>query len=266
MNKRTTAATILLGTLLLAGCGAGGQDEGLRASAEEGASAPLVESVDETTTTTSPGDEPATTTASTSAAGAVATTTTMAAATSPDLAAIDAAKQAKESADRAEESAQRAEDAARAATSTTTTTVPAAPATTTTTAPKVYGWVEVARFSWDGPVGGEPLRQNAVLAGGKLRVTGLTSGPWGILERDRQQFVWFGEDPAPTQVCPPDAANRGTVIDLSPPVAPDCVWRGAWPSGPALIRLGWMDHTNGGWVAPTTNDIDVVVEEWRVVG
>ncbi|MCA1572370.1 MAG: hypothetical protein LC798_19120 [Chloroflexi bacterium] len=143
----------------------------------------------------------------------------------------------------------------------TTTTTTAAP-TTTTTAALRYGWVEVARFKWDAPLGtAAPFSEVVTLEGGKLQVVGMQNGPrmmpW-------QQMVWLGTDATPTQACPATADNTGNTIDYTPRTTPDCAWRGAWPAGQTTVQYGSY-RTDAGWVAPQMSSGDVRVEEWRQV-
>lgn len=259
MNKRTTAAALLLG-LVLAGCGAGG-DEGLRASTEPGATE-SVAPADSTTTTALAG--PAT---STALAGQGTTTTARATSTTAstttsgaDQSAVEAARQAKDSADRAEGSAQRAEEAATAATSTTTTAAPAPTTTTTTTAPKVYGWVEVARFDVAaGPAETPPLVKPVTLAGGRLRVLdpGSLFPPKPLMA---PATLWLG--PEPVSACPATADNTGTVVAAT---SNGCaLWAGPWPAVETTMTLGF--YWNGRWTgAPYQGGQakTVTVEEYR---
>lgn len=185
-----------------------------------------------------------------------------------------AAQRAEVAAGRSEKAAEKAEEIVKTTPSTSTptteaptggmtpTTVAPMP-TTTTTAPKVYGWVEVARFSLPGGLSGAPLRADVTLEGGKLRVTGLPDVKSMLYAP--QQMVFLGEDDMPAPVCPATEDNKGTVVDYSPRTTTrDCAWHGAWPAGPTVIRLGWYDQ--GRWVAPLDAGPDIVVEEWRVTG
>lgn len=240
VNKRTTAAAIMLGALLLGACGSGGAD-GLRASADQGDSAPLVEAAaEETTTSTTEVVEAAASTTSTTAAkkapsGTVTSTTVQSGTTSAsEQAAAEAARQAKESADQAAQSAQRAEEAAHAATSTTTTTM--APTTTTTTVP-VYAWVKVATIT----EGTAPI----TLTGGELRahdpygaLKPRTLGPGGKL--------WVDDG---------SGLVDGAACVAGPGAADDCVWSRTWPAGNYTL------HIDGG-----ASYKPVTVEEWRVIG